>query len=46
MAKATDAVKLRAIRLRKREERRLLGGHLWIYSNEVDVDATPFSSAL
>jgi 23S rRNA (cytosine1962-C5)-methyltransferase len=41
MAKATDAVKLRAIRLRKREERRLLGGHLWIYSNEVDVDATP-----
>ena len=41
MAKATDAVKLRAIRVRKREERRLLGGHLWVYSNEVDVDATP-----
>lgn len=32
---------LRALRLRRREERRLLGGHLWVYSNEVDVAATP-----
>ncbi|HXH03749.1 MAG TPA: class I SAM-dependent rRNA methyltransferase [Candidatus Competibacteraceae bacterium] len=29
------------LRLKKREERRLRAGHLWIYSNEVDVEATP-----
>jgi len=34
-------VTLRALKLKRREERRLLGGHLWVYSNEVDVDATP-----
>jgi 23S rRNA (cytosine1962-C5)-methyltransferase len=32
---------MRALKLRRREERRLLGGHLWVYSNEVDVEATP-----
>ena len=35
---------LRALKLKRREERRLLGGHLWVYSNEVDVDATPLAS--
>lgn len=29
------------LRLRKGEERRLKQGHLWVYSNEVDTDATP-----
>lgn len=29
------------IRLKKNEERRLKAGHLWIYSNEVDVAQTP-----
>lgn len=29
------------LRLRKNEERRLRTGHLWIFSNEVDVEATP-----
>lgn len=29
------------LRLKKGAERRLRGGHLWIYSNEVDVAATP-----
>lgn len=29
------------LRLRKNEDRRLRAGHLWIYSNEIDVDATP-----
>ena len=29
------------LRLRKDEDRRLRAGHLWIYSNEVDVEATP-----
>lgn len=32
---------LPALRLRKGEERRLRQGHLWIYSNEVDIEATP-----
>lgn len=33
----------RILRLKRREERRLRGGHVWIYSNEVDNDATPLS---
>lgn len=32
------------LRLRKNEERRLRGGHLWIFSNEVDIAATPLKS--
>lgn len=29
------------LRLKPKAERRLLGGHLWVYSNEVDIQATP-----
>jgi 23S rRNA (cytosine1962-C5)-methyltransferase len=29
------------LRLKKNEERRLLAGHLWVYSNEVDTRTTP-----
>jgi 23S rRNA (cytosine1962-C5)-methyltransferase len=29
--------------LKPREERRIHAGHLWVYSNEVDVDATPLA---
>jgi len=29
------------IRLRKNEDRRLRGGHLWVYSNEIDTTVTP-----
>ena len=29
------------LRLKKGEERRLLAGHLWVFSNEIDVGATP-----
>lgn len=29
------------LRLKKNEERRLRGGHLWVYSNEIDTDKTP-----
>ncbi len=32
---------LAPLRLRKNEDRRLRAGHLWVYSNEVDVEATP-----
>lgn len=29
------------LRIKKREQQRLRDGHLWVYSNEVDTDATP-----
>src|SRR5690606_20659309 len=32
------------IRLKAKEDRRLKGGHLWIYSNEVDTAATPLTA--
>ncbi|WJW75891.1 class I SAM-dependent rRNA methyltransferase [Thiohalobacter sp. IOR34] len=35
---------LPALRLKKREERRLRAGHLWVYSNEVDTARTPLSA--
>ena len=31
------------LKLRKNEERRLKAGHLWVFSNEVDVKATPLT---
>jgi 23S rRNA (cytosine1962-C5)-methyltransferase len=35
---------LPSIRLKKNEERRLRGGHSWIFSNEVDIAATPLKA--
>src|SRR5688572_13358269 len=32
------------LRLRKNEDRRLRAGHLWVFSNEVDVHHTPLTS--
>lgn len=32
------------LRLKKNEERRLKAGHLWVYSNEVDITATPLKA--
>lgn len=32
------------LRLKKQHDRRLRSGHLWIYSNEIDVDATPLKA--
>lgn len=34
---------MNTLRLKKTEERRLKGGHLWVYSNEVDVAVTPLT---
>ena len=31
------------LKLKKNEERRIRGGHLWVFSNEVDVQATPLN---
>jgi len=41
---ATVMSQLPSIRLKKNEERRLRGGHLWIFSNEVDIAATPLKA--
>lgn len=35
--------KLPPLRLRRHEDRRLRAGHLWVFSNEVDVAATPLT---
>lgn len=32
------------LRLKKDQERRLLAGHCWIYSNEIDTEATPLAT--
>lgn len=35
---------IQTLKLRPREDKRLRQGHVWIYSNEVDTDATPLKS--
>jgi len=35
---------LPVLRLRKREERRIKAGHIWVFSNEVDTKLTPLKS--
>lgn len=35
---------LPSLRLKAKAERRLKGGHLWVYSNEVDTDVTPLKA--
>lgn len=32
------------VKLKKNEDRRLRAGHLWIYSNEIDTEATPIKA--
>lgn len=32
------------LRLKRGEDRRLNAGHLWVFSNEIDTDATPLSA--
>lgn len=39
----STAASFAPLRLKKREDRRLRTGHRWIYSNEVDVRATPLT---
>jgi len=39
-----DAGRARELRLKRGEERRLAGGHLWVFSNEIDTDATPLTA--
>ena len=37
------AVELPVLRLKRGEDRRLRAGHLWVFSNEVDNEATPLT---
>src|ERR1700686_5456995 len=37
------AAELPVLRLKRGEDRRLRAGHLWVFSNEVDNDATPLT---
>jgi len=40
---AATATSLAVLRLKRGEDRRLRAGHLWVFSNEVDNDATPLT---
>jgi len=43
MTALTEASSLAPLQLKKNEERRIRAGHLWVYSNEVDTNATPLN---
>jgi len=43
IANRKQKMSLPPLRLRKNEDRRLRAGHLWVFSNEVDVRATPLT---
>ena len=43
-AAPADGDQLPELRLKPREERRLAAGHLWVFSNEVDVARTPLTA--
>jgi len=38
------STKFPILRLKRNEDRRIAAGHLWIFSNEVDTDATPLTA--
>lgn len=40
----TPAAPLPLLRLKRGEDRRLAAGHLWVFSNEIDTDATPLTA--
>jgi len=40
---APAAADVPVLRLKRGEDRRLTAGHLWVFSNEVDTDATPLT---
>jgi 23S rRNA (cytosine1962-C5)-methyltransferase len=37
-------MELAVIRLKDKCDRRIRGGHLWVYSNEIDTQATPLKN--
>ena len=40
----SDSDDFSPLRLRKNQERRLRAGHLWVYSNEINTEATPLGA--
>jgi len=44
MTNMGESAQLPELRLKRGEERRIEGGHLWIFSNEVDTDRTPLAA--
>lgn len=44
MPQPDDAAPLPVLRLKRDEDRRLLAGHLWVFSNEVDTRQTPLTA--
>jgi 23S rRNA (cytosine1962-C5)-methyltransferase len=42
-ATPSAGAQLPTLRLKRGEDRRLRAGHLWVFSNEVDTDATPLT---
>jgi 23S rRNA (cytosine1962-C5)-methyltransferase len=43
MTEIGPAAQLPALRLKRNEDRRLQAGHLWVFSNEVDIQQTPLT---
>ena len=43
MTESVAAAQLPALRLKRNEDRRLQAGHLWVFSNEVDIQQTPLT---
>jgi 23S rRNA (cytosine1962-C5)-methyltransferase len=43
-ALSDPAPAVHVLRLKRGEERRLLAGHLWVFSNEIDTERTPLSA--
>jgi 23S rRNA (cytosine1962-C5)-methyltransferase len=43
MSESGIAAELPALRLRRNEDRRIQAGHLWVFSNEVDIQQTPLT---
>jgi 23S rRNA (cytosine1962-C5)-methyltransferase len=41
MSDSPSPASLSVLRLKRNEDRRLAGGHLWVFSNEVDTQQTP-----
>jgi 23S rRNA (cytosine1962-C5)-methyltransferase len=41
---SADDGHVRELRLKRGEDRRLTAGHLWVFSNEIDSDATPLAA--
>lgn len=44
IVESDPAARVPVLRLKRGEERRLVAGHLWVFSNEIETDATPLGA--